>query len=94
MALGCCWGCWSFRSKSRIRIIDSFKWKVLRMLVIVKRISSIFDGCITFQLKKNLWHLGKGGIEGGTSRRQKEFWDIVRCGRFAWENVMRQTQGT
>jgi hypothetical protein len=64
------------------------------MLVTVERISCIFDGCITFQLKKNLWHLGKARIEGETSRRQKEFWYIVRYGRFAWENVTRQTQDT
>ena len=41
----------------------------------VERISCILYGCITCQLK-NPWPIGKGRIEGGTSGRQREFWDV------------------
>jgi hypothetical protein len=43
----------------------------------LERISYALYGCITCQLK-NLWPIGKVRIEGGTSRRQKEFWDRAR----------------
>jgi hypothetical protein len=44
--------------------------------------------------KERNWHIGKGRIEGGTSRKQKGFRDKARCGRFAWEDVSRQTLDT
>ena len=31
--------------------------------------------------KKKLWPIGKGRIEGGTTGRQRGFWDRGRCGR-------------
>ena len=43
---------------------------------------------------KNLQPIGKGRIEGGTSGRQKEFWDRVRHRRFAQEDVTRWLNGT
>jgi hypothetical protein len=43
---------------------------------------------------KNLWPIGKGRIEGGTSGRQKEFWDRARCWRFTWKDGTRQLHGT
>lgn len=39
-----------------------------------------------------VWH--RQEIGGGTSRRQKGFWDRAGRGSLAWEDVMRQTQGT
>jgi hypothetical protein len=45
-------------------------------------------GCITCQLK-SLWPIVKGRIEGGTSGRQKEFWDRVRYRGFIREDVTR-----
>ena len=53
----------------------------------LERISYALYGCITCQLK-NPWPIGKGRIEGGTSGRQKEFWDRAR-GRSAREDVTR-----
>lgn len=47
-------------------------------------------GCGTCQLKKKLWPIGKGRIEGGTTRGQTEFWDVVLGGRFPQEDVRRQ----
>jgi hypothetical protein len=38
----------------------------------VERISCVLYGCITCQLKKILWPIGKGRIEVGTYGRQKE----------------------
>jgi hypothetical protein len=43
---------------------------------------------------KNLQPIGKGRIEGGTSGREKEFWDRARSRRLAWEDVTRQRHGT
>lgn len=43
-------------------------------------------------LSKNQWPIEKYRIEGGTSRRQKEFWDRMRCGRFAQEEAMGKTR--
>jgi hypothetical protein len=45
-------------------------------------------------VKIKLWPIGKGRIEDGTVRRQKEFWDRAMCGRLSLENVMRQTHCT
>jgi hypothetical protein len=58
----------------------------------VERISCVLYGCIICQLE-NLWPIGKGRIEGGTSRRQKEFWDRPRW-EISREVVRRQTNGT
>lgn len=39
----------------------------------------VIYGCITCQLKKKkLWPIGKDRIEGGTSKRQKGFWESAR----------------
>lgn len=49
-------------------------------------------GSITYQLK-DLQPIGKAGIEGGTSRRQKELWDRVRYGGVTQEDVTIWSQG-
>jgi hypothetical protein len=59
----------------------------------IERTSCVLYGCITCQLK-NLWPIGNGRIESGTSQRQKEFFDRARQGRFAQEEVTRQTHAT
>jgi hypothetical protein len=70
---------------------------------IVEKKSCVFYACITCRpknktkqknKKQNPWPIGKVRIEGGTSRRQKEFWDRVRHGRFTQEDVMSLTHGT
>jgi hypothetical protein len=38
--------------------------------------------------------IGKGRIEGGTSRRQREFWDRTRHRIFTWEDVTRWMHAT
>lgn len=44
--------------------------------------------------QKTLWPTVKSRIEGGTPRRQQAFWERVRYGRFAQEDVTRWTHGT
>lgn len=64
------------------------------MLVTVERVSCVFVWIYHLSVKRKLWPIRKGRIEGGTSRRQKEFWDRARWERFALENVTRQTRGS
>jgi hypothetical protein len=42
--------------------------------------------------EKSLWPIGKGRLEGKTSRRQKEFWDRARQ-KFVSGDVIRWTPG-
>jgi hypothetical protein len=44
--------------------------------------------------KKNLWPIGKGGIEGRTCGRQKGFWARVKCRELAWEHGEGQKHGS
>lgn len=59
----------------------------------IERSSCVWYGCVTSQLKI-LWPIGNGRIESGTCQRQREFWAKNRQGRFAQEDVTRQTHGT
>lgn len=58
----------------------------------VERIACVLCGWITCQLK-TLGPIRKGRIEGGTSRRQKKFWERARRGRFPREDVVRCIHG-